>query len=73
MLGKMGMPSPGQERVRQKTVPKTRHTTTPTKQQPHTQTIEERNMDALTDEQLEKIFNEGEKPVKSARGKKHKK
>ena len=73
MLGKMGMPSSGQERVRQKTVPKSRHTTTPTKQQTHTQTIEERNMDALTDEQLEKIFNEGEKPVKSARGKKHKK
>ena len=29
-------------------------------------------MNALTDEQLEKIFNEKEKPVKSGRVKKHK-
>jgi hypothetical protein len=76
MLGKMGMPPPGQDPMRQKPATPMRHPTSkpsmsiPKKAQ---QSTEERNMDALTDEQLEKIFNEGEKPVKSARGKKHKK
>ena len=80
MLGKMGMPAPGSG---QKAAPTTRPTPYMSKKAHDKQgqqssnlfgsSIQERNMDALTDEQLEKIFNDGQKSVKPARGKKHKK
>ena len=82
MLGKMGMS--GQDSIKQKmatprpTTPmpfstkktKTTHQQTP---QLKEQTIEQKNMDAFTDAELERIFNEKDKPVKITREKKHKK
>ena len=69
MLGKMGMPSPPETvKPKQKTVFKKREQ--PTAQQGTQINTEQSKMDALTDEQLEKIFNEDKKPV---RVKKHKK
>ena len=80
MLGKMGMPKPGSGNgnAQQTIQPTTTHVKKwgkPDKRPqqqvtPHPQTIEQQNRDALTDEQLEKIFNQGEKPT---RGKKNKK
>ena len=77
MLGKMGMPKPGPggQRMPPQTATHAKkggksHERRPqqqvtTQQQP----TEQEKRDALTDEQLEKIFNQGEKP----RGKKNKK
>jgi hypothetical protein len=83
MLGKMGMsgkdtikqklatPTPPRPPTHMSSSTKKPRTTHQTPQPP--QTIEQRNMDAFTDAELEKIFNEGVKPVKTAREKKHKK
>jgi hypothetical protein len=84
MLGKMGMP--GQESIKQRmgpprptaptrpTAPMPSSTKKPkTTHQTPEQTREQKHMDALTDAELEKIFNEVDKPVKIAREKKHKK
>jgi len=81
MLGKMGMP--GQDTIKQKMSatrpptpmpsstkkPRTPHQTHQTPEQ----TTQQKHMDALTDAELERIFNEGDKPVKITREKKHKK
>ena len=71
MLGKMGIPA--QELMKSKNV----NTTTASKMKqvdkPTTQTTDQQRFDALTDEELEKIFNQEEKPVKTLRGKKYKK
>jgi hypothetical protein len=74
MLGKMGMS--GQDSIKQKmatTRPSTPMPTSTKKPQTTPQTREQINMDAFTDEQLEKLFNQVDKPVKIAREKKHKK
>ena len=74
MLGKMGMS--GQDSIKQKmstTRPPTPMPTSTKKPQTTEQTRQQKHMDALTDAELERIFNEGDKPVKIAREKKHKK
>lgn len=65
MLGKMGMS--GQESIKQK-MPRPRPTTTRPKTRE--QTTEQRNMDAFTDEELEKIFNDEKKTVRNKKNKK---
>ena len=83
MLGKMGMS--GQDSIKQKMgtprpptpMPSSSTKKTNSSQQTPPQTLEQtthqKHMDALTDAELEKIFNEVDKPVKIAREKKHKK
>ena len=83
MLGKMGMS--GQDSIKQKMgtprpptpMPSSSTKKTKSSQQTPPQTLEQtthqKHMDALTDAELEKIFNEVDKPVKIAREKKHKK
>jgi hypothetical protein len=69
MLGKMGMS--GQESIKQK-MPTRPRPTRPTTTRPTTieQTTEQRNMDAFTDEELEKIFNDEKKTVRNKKNKK---
>ena len=80
MLGKMGMS--GQDSIKQKmsTARPTTHMPPPSTKKPRTtphqtpeQITQQKHMDALTDAELERIFNEVDKPVKIAREKKHKK
>ena len=72
MLGKMGMS--GQESMKPKNTPTNMKPKKEEKRPLATppQTIDQQ-LDALTDEQLEKIFKEEEKPAKTLRGKKNKK
>jgi len=74
MLGKMGMPKPASgpgvaTATHAKKGGKSHERRLQQQMTPHQQTTEQEKRDALTDEQLEKIFNQGEKP----RGKKNKK
>lgn len=88
MLGKMGMPGQDSIKQKMGTSRPTAPTRPPTpmpsstkkpktthqsREQTTQQTTQQKHMDALTDAELEKIFNEVDKPVKIAREKKHKK
>ena len=71
MLGKMGMS--GQESIKQKMTTKPRPMTprpSTNKTKTTEQTPEQKHMDAFTDEELEKIFNDEKKTVRNRKNKK---